>query len=395
MTTQPAIPSPQGGATAPYDHAPNYEQTAADVRAAQAIAKEKRAIRFNGVPLALRQFLAFGAYRVIDGKKIPMSLRGMSTFRTAARDTDATPDGERKMISVNRPGTWCSYELMNAAQRDLAEGPAFVLQESQGLVCFDIDDAETSLRKMQGFNEYDPAGQVRSISMGNKINGEMVSLAIKYGMWVERSLSGRGAHIFTFATLPKHTYSIVFGGNIFSRKRFIAMTCDMVAGSATDVTHQQEGADAIVAMLEGYGVLKASALDTNGDVIELNDVEQTQDDAVILSRMNSVNRKAVDWYNGYLEKGDWSETFRNLVGDFAKLTPSRVQAKRLISISPLVLKSPPNRGEERTAKCERLFDKTWHLAIQSNAHLKAERDAIDAENLRRFANLTIGNGSAS
>src|SRR5699024_11063251 len=106
-----------------------------------------------------------------------------------------------RAASSTDPRTWTTYA--EARDTSIGTGVGFVLGD--GIGCLDLDDALDADGRPSAF-----AAAV---------------LAANPGAWVERSMSGRGLHVF--GLLAEAPGRRTLGLELYSRDRFIALTGDV------------------------------------------------------------------------------------------------------------------------------------------------------------------------
>ncbi|MFC7463902.1 hypothetical protein [Brachybacterium sp. GCM10030252] len=162
-------------------------------RARRAVVAEAEEIlrgTVDPIPAELRERDRWVRWTVTkDGRKLPLR----ADRNRAASSTD--------------PHTWSSY----AEARDSAVGTGVGFVLGDGIGCLDLDDA------------LDADGNVTSAV------AEAV-LAANPGAWVERSMSGRGLHVFGLLAEAPGTRRP--GIEVYSRARFIALTGDVFRAGA-------------------------------------------------------------------------------------------------------------------------------------------------------------------
>jgi hypothetical protein len=144
---------------------------------------------------AFRQFIAVRLVPLADGKtdKLPLTPEGYVTPK----------DGG----GAHNPAYWMSWAEAHALAARLGpgHGVGFVLQESNGLFCIDIDNC------IKPDGTYTPIVHELAAQLGPHV------------VW-ELSQSGRGLHLWMRATLPAHRKkNIPLGLEGYTGKRFIAL----------------------------------------------------------------------------------------------------------------------------------------------------------------------------
>src|SRR5690625_4970515 len=141
-----------------------------------------------------------GACRVAAhraGKKLPKAMEGRRWVRAAGK-RPLTVDG--RSASTTQRGTWSTYRQVRAS----TVGNGFGVMLGGGLGCYDLDHVTDE--------------QVR----------EFLATVPEPVVMVERSMSGRGAHVFIEAPEGPGTKRVVDGVSVerYTRARFIRTTLD-------------------------------------------------------------------------------------------------------------------------------------------------------------------------
>lgn len=124
---------------------------------------------------------------------VPESLTRLD--RWTSRDGKRPVQADGRAASSTDPTTWASYAAV-------AEGPCGIML-GDGLACWDLDDVLDS----DGRLDSAVASLLRHVASD--------------ALWVERSMSGRGLHVFVESAAPsRQTKRISF----YSHSRFIAVT---------------------------------------------------------------------------------------------------------------------------------------------------------------------------
>lgn len=112
--------------------------------------------------------------------------------------------GSNRAASVADPSTWGSHRAATTAPR--MAGIGYVLGD--GIGCVDLDDC------------IDADGELSPLAR--------TVLDLNPGAWTERSVSGRGLHVF--GALPEAPGRRTRGLEVYSRGRFIGLTQDVYRG---------------------------------------------------------------------------------------------------------------------------------------------------------------------
>lgn len=145
------------------------------------------------------------AYRARRAEQLPADMRALPRWTSAAGKRPITPTGTP--ASSTDPGTWSSYS-------EVAGGPRGVMLGG-GLACIDLDHC------------IGPRGGLSALARA--------VLAAVPGAVVEKSISGRGLHVF--GLLPEAPGIRRAGVEVYSRARFIRTTEDIYRpGSLVDLS---------------------------------------------------------------------------------------------------------------------------------------------------------------
>jgi hypothetical protein len=173
-------------------------------------------------------------------------------WRLEQRDPDKPPTkvpyrvgGKRKAASTI-PATWSSFDLCrrSAFRQHNADGIGFVVDGSDDLVGFDLDDCI--------------------------VNGELApwahAIAERLGSYTERSPSGTGLRIFVRGTIPDDGRKRPYHSGkieVYARARFFTITGDHVPGFPNRILRRPKAVATLFAEL--WPTPRASAVNGEGD----------------------------------------------------------------------------------------------------------------------------------
>ena len=144
-------------------------------------------------------------------------------WKAENRDGRATkvPYGPRnhRLASVKAPSTWASYESATAsAKRDHFDGTGFVMTETDGLACIDLDDAIVE----------------------GKLTGFARDVVTRFNSYTEISPSRRGLHVWIQAELPAGKGVKRDEIEIYDRRRYMTVSGDVFGEPLTIGKRQKE-----------------------------------------------------------------------------------------------------------------------------------------------------------
>ncbi len=331
---------------------------------------------------------------------IPLEFRDHA--RWALASTKKTPMKISTMLmqqrlegaKINEPPTLGLFEDMRKAMsmphvtsgngEIMAAG--FAMLASLGVVCIDLDfpDNKIDEQARQGKLSLDDADKNKKTA--HRVINSTVHEFYKEGAYVERSVSGRGYHIFFRAESPHPLYSLGTFGNVYTDNQFIYLTGDKIIAPSDDpatwTTNEARG----LAPLPQVGGLFKNWIDAYTDAGVLKKLSKAEkagslsEDCFDYCRMDCWSDEIILWqlehssthdwsaYNGGKGfTGDWSEDTRNLIGAFDKLTASGAQIERLIFNSPRLLNAGPSvGGEDRYERLTRTFARDLATCRESN-----------------------------
>jgi primase-polymerase (primpol)-like protein len=180
-------------------------------------------IKFENIPTNLQELPHWALY---TEKKAPIKLSAVARGWPADGWNDGLT-GEAAIAGAksNDPSTWGTFEdCQRLWQRKtpLIVGPAFALTEDIGITVIDLDDPETKLKNM------DVKAPVKAMMLEAAQKSQGIALSMFAGHYIERSVSGKGAHIFVLGRLPAMKYKFAFHGEVFGCCQFINMTGDVL-----------------------------------------------------------------------------------------------------------------------------------------------------------------------
>lgn len=190
------------------------------------------------------------------------------------RHSDKVPyraDNITSPADAHNPDNWCDAEIAmkSAAQHGEDWGVGFVLTENDPLWCLDIDKC------LQPDNTW--------TQLANSLCGMFPGAAI------EVSLSGRGLHVWGSGPVPAHgKKNVTHGIELYTEKRFIALTGDRATGSAN--TQHTSALSGLVSEFFPIETAKSPAHWTDSPCTEWSG--PTDDDKLIDRAMRSQSSRA-------------------------------------------------------------------------------------------------------
>lgn len=253
-------------------------------------------------------------------------------------------DPHGKSVDPLDPSHWASFEEAVAVLATLDQsqfGLGFVLTPWANVTCVDVDGKD------------DPAGVEQWVHRHRAdVHGYT---------WAERSVSGLGYHFWYIGTLPDGLTSIMPGSSnpgwskhveVYSAKRFIALTGDMIEHSAADLT---DGAGFISDLGREYLDRRKpkpqvdAKSPPSGVTYELGRGHMSDERALLL-----LSERKADSYAHLCQsapEGQGSNRLQMVVGDLDKILADPDQIFRIIEDSPL--------GRSRQHSLGRKFWKYW------------------------------------
>jgi hypothetical protein len=114
---------------------------------------------------------------------------------------------------------WLQLRARQLPATDFIAGPSFALQEALGITVIDLDDPVEKVEAMKGVTAEQKEKMIASARYHQNIALHMFN-----GHYIERSVSGKGYHIFVYGRLPDMKYKFGFHGHVFGCCQFIHMT---------------------------------------------------------------------------------------------------------------------------------------------------------------------------
>lgn len=286
--------------------------------------------------------------------------------------------------SVRKPEhftTWGTLAGLRSEAVKLGLGPCILLRESDGIVVTDLDYYDGEL--------------VAEEQIHNQKMEWILSWALYYGLWVEKSKSGRGYHIFARGTWTNRMDDIPGDlGEIFYDKQYINLTGNRIlppAGSlAGGIEESRQFLEWLRVNLFGGVVKKKEILDATVSFEETESFGRRldlTDDQVKFALYKSGYRDESDgfepkpeahiapamFYEGIRRSSDHSQDMFTLASAFDKITGDPQQVIRLLEESQLYKMDPvAAKGEDRLQKWTRNARKAFQKIRSSNNKILAD-----------------------
>jgi hypothetical protein len=312
---------------------------------------------------------------------IPEELRWDRNWCLAGPDEDGRmkapysfgPRGIFK-IKPTDPTHWKDLEtIIEAAAMFRPCGLGYILSTKDEYTVIDLDVKNQ-------YNEPDPAKWTKQ----EDINRYM-KIIEKFDSYTERSTSGQGWHIWVKGDIGAGCKRD--GVEVYSRERFIICTGDVYKNK--DIEYRQDLLDILVSEIRSKSAAK----------VELNEIEETETDEVILERARNAENsdkfnalfnstsdsrpKAYDGTYTALGYSTQSEADLALMSMFTFYTKSNAQVRRLFRMSGL--------GQRKKAtKDDRYLNFTLAL-IRGREAIEDEADAAAAESGKRIVEQLMAN----
>ena len=203
--------------------------------------------------------------------------------------------GEKKIIKLpvspvtleskgwNNEDRWTNFDTaLEGLERSDCHGLAFVLSENDPFVCIDLDDIHESKRD-DIIDDFSPT-------------------------YIEKSLSGKGYHIFVKGTIKKDFNNQDAKVEMYSKNKCISMTGDCSCLSISSILEAQEKLD------KYYEIYGPREKEENNDYARYSYISSVPDMNTVIDVMRRFNSKAKALYEGSDLSGDLSkDDFRLLL----------------------------------------------------------------------------------
>lgn len=294
-----------------------------------------RATQWDNIPPYLRTLDQWCFYTT---KKLPRSLFAAKNNWRPWHEPD-----DRNAARTNDPSSWCSWAaLRTAPANEFLAGPGFYITPADDVVCFDLDKPERTLARTWWWSEATPAVRADRLAIAHGFMNRIYRWACEVGAWMETSMSGNGAHIFVRGRMLFPRYELAFGGSVYGARQYVALTGRKLPGSGADLPFAESALIALLADLTKRGVLKSVAVQEGGPSM----LERTTElgrrldltDAEVIAILLTTNKHSHRFlHGGPGRKGNWSEDYRDLLGDLDKISGDPEQVKRILFGSPCLL----------------------------------------------------------
>lgn len=284
--------------------------------------------------------------------RLPAEMKALPQWCVAGHDKTplaAGPDGKLYGLSVTNPSGWMTFDAACSAAWHHQLYIGFVLQPGDPFTCIDLDVKDVT-------NEPNPEKWTTQAQFDHYF-----AIMSTFDSYTERSRSGKGVHIWVRGNIGRGRRRD--GVEVYSQERYILCTGDVIHD--VGIMDRQHMLTNMVSQM-----YEASL----GGHIELNEVEATESDEVIIQRAMSAsnNEKFVPLAQGrWREMGfpSQSEADLALMSMFTFYSKSNEQCRRLFRLTEL-------GKREKAVKDNRYLDRTLSLirareSREANIDMKA------------------------
>lgn len=350
----------------------------------EAVKASARATQWDNIPPYLRTLDQWCFYTT---KKLPRSLFAAQNNWRPWHEPD-----DRNAARTNDRSSWCSWTALRAAPaNEFLVGPGFYITAEDDVICLDLDDPARTLTKTWWWETVTPAVRAERLATAYWFMNRIYRWACAVGAWMETSMSGNGVHIFVRGRMPFPRYELAFGGSVYGARQYVALTGRKLPGSGADLPLAEAALVALLTDLDWRGVLKSVAVEEGGP----STLERTTElgrrlnlsDAEVIAILLKINKHSHRFlHGGPGRKGDWSEDYRDLLGDLDKISGDPEQVKRILFGSPCLLNAGfserqdqdgrVTRGRDRMSARLRLFDEQLASCRTGNRSKLEERQYL-------------------